>query len=195
MIADLPGSLEARKKLVTTALVYLDGLAAEQSDDVALQNELSEAYLRIGQAQGYGSKANLGDRDAAMASFEKALAIRVAALAAHPDSTKTLDGICIIRNHIANLKLAKRLRRGPRRLQAGLGGSEATSSAPAGGHSPATSGGGLASVDRQYLSRSGRPGRCRRQREREGEQRRGRRGRGRVSRRCRGSDRRCWTSA
>ncbi len=107
MIADLPGSLEARKKLVETALAYLDGLAAEQSDDIQLQNELSEAYLRIGQVRGYGSKANLGDRAGAMECFQKALAIRVAALAAHPDSAKTLDGICIIRNHIANLKLSQ----------------------------------------------------------------------------------------
>ena len=107
MVADLPGSLEARKKLVTSALEYLDGLAKEASDDVGLQNELSEGYLRVGQVQGYGSKQNLGDREAAMASFERALAIRQEALAAHPDDVKTLDGICIIRNHIANLTLAQ----------------------------------------------------------------------------------------
>jgi tetratricopeptide (TPR) repeat protein len=103
MIVDLPGSLEARKKLVSTALEYLDGLAAEQSEDIDLQNELSEAYLRVGQVQGYGSRANLGDREGAMASFRKALAVREAALARQPDHRPTLDGICIIRNQIAGL--------------------------------------------------------------------------------------------
>ncbi len=103
MIVDLPGSLEARKKLVSTALEYLDGLAAEQSDDIDLQNELSEAYLRVGQVQGYGSRSNLGDREGAMASFRKALAVREAALARQPDHRLTLDGICIVRNQIAGL--------------------------------------------------------------------------------------------
>jgi predicted Ser/Thr protein kinase/tetratricopeptide (TPR) repeat protein len=103
MIVDLPGSLEARKKLVSTALEYLDGLAAEQSEDIDLQNELSEAYLRVGQVQGYGSRANLGDREGAMVSFRKALAVREAALARQPDHRLTLDGICIIRNQIAGL--------------------------------------------------------------------------------------------
>ncbi|MBL9121261.1 MAG: protein kinase [Phycisphaerae bacterium] len=107
MVADLPGSLEARKKLVTSALEYLDGLAKEATDDIELQNELSEGYLRVGQVQGYGSKQNLGDHAAAMASFRRALDVRQAALATHPDHVRTLDGICIIRNHIANLTLSQ----------------------------------------------------------------------------------------
>jgi tetratricopeptide (TPR) repeat protein/predicted Ser/Thr protein kinase len=107
MVADLPGSLEARKKIVTSALEYLDGLANEATEDVELQNELSEAYLRVGQVQGYGAKQNLGDRDGALRSFEHALAIRLAAFEAHPQHLKTLDGICITRNHIANVKVAQ----------------------------------------------------------------------------------------
>jgi tetratricopeptide (TPR) repeat protein/predicted Ser/Thr protein kinase len=75
-IVTLAGSAEARKKIVTTALQYLDRLASEAQDDVKLMNDLSEAYIKVGQAQGYGSRANLGDTAGAIESFRKAESLR-----------------------------------------------------------------------------------------------------------------------
>ena len=77
-IADLPGATPARKLIVEKALQYLDGLARESQDDPGLQRELAEAYKRIGDVQGYEFSANLGDNQAALKSYEKALAIRKA---------------------------------------------------------------------------------------------------------------------
>jgi eukaryotic-like serine/threonine-protein kinase len=74
-IAPLPGSTHARQLLVSRALVYLDGLAAEASDDADLQMELGRAYLKIGDVQGLPYQANLGDTSGALASYRKALKI------------------------------------------------------------------------------------------------------------------------
>lgn len=74
-IAPLPGSTQARQLLVSRALVYLDGLAAEAADEAELQRELARAYLKIGDVQGLPYQANLGDTKGALASYRKALKI------------------------------------------------------------------------------------------------------------------------
>jgi tetratricopeptide (TPR) repeat protein len=74
-IAPLPGSTAARELLVRRALVYLDNLAAEASDNVELRTELAGAYLKIGDVQGLPYRANLGDTAGAMTSYRKALRI------------------------------------------------------------------------------------------------------------------------
>jgi serine/threonine protein kinase len=74
-IATLPGSTPARELVVKRALQYLDGLAREASGDVDLKRELAGGYLRVGEAQGLFSEANLGKPAEARASFEKAVAL------------------------------------------------------------------------------------------------------------------------
>jgi eukaryotic-like serine/threonine-protein kinase len=88
-IATLPGSTEARQLVVTKALEYLDGLAAEATDDVSLQRELALAYDRVGDVQGNQSSANLGDVAGAQASYQKALAIRQRLADAEPNALDT----------------------------------------------------------------------------------------------------------
>lgn len=48
-IADLPEATEARALMLTRALEYLDGLAAEAGSDLALRKELPAAYRRVGE--------------------------------------------------------------------------------------------------------------------------------------------------
>jgi eukaryotic-like serine/threonine-protein kinase len=84
-IRDLPGTLPARKLLVSRALEYLDSLSQEASGDTALQRELAAAYDRVGDLLGYAGAANLGDYSGALQSYEKALSIRESSAAAHPD--------------------------------------------------------------------------------------------------------------
>ncbi|HEY0370020.1 MAG TPA: protein kinase, partial [Chthoniobacterales bacterium] len=48
MIAELPGSLAARQLVTQKAVDYLDILAREESDDLALDSELALAYTKIG---------------------------------------------------------------------------------------------------------------------------------------------------
>jgi len=76
-IKDLPGSTPARKIIVDRALQYLNVLAQQSAGDVGLQRELATAYERVGSVQGDYLENNLGDAEATMASYKKALAIRL----------------------------------------------------------------------------------------------------------------------
>ncbi|HKW98816.1 MAG TPA: protein kinase [Bryobacteraceae bacterium] len=83
-IRDLPGSTPARSLVVKRALEYLDSLAAEGRGDPSLQAEIASAYQRVGELQGDPMFPNLGDSRGALASSNKALAIREALVRADP---------------------------------------------------------------------------------------------------------------
>lgn len=85
LISHLPGAAAARQAVVETGLTYLDTLAADAADNVDLQVELAAAYLTIGDVQGDIVVANLGNVQAAVESYRKALRILDAAVAAAPD--------------------------------------------------------------------------------------------------------------
>jgi non-specific serine/threonine protein kinase/serine/threonine-protein kinase len=87
-IADLPGSTRAREALVKSALEYLNSLAQESAGDPTLQRELALAYQRVGDVQGNPTNANLGDTKGALASYQQALSIADALLAANPGDTE-----------------------------------------------------------------------------------------------------------
>jgi len=83
-IREIPGTVAARKLLVTRALEYLDRLASQAEGDRDLQAELARAYQKVGDLQGRPDFANLGDTMGAIASYRKALAIREELVAANP---------------------------------------------------------------------------------------------------------------
>ncbi len=87
-IAALPGSTAAREMLVKDATEYLDNLAQDAGDNPELQNELAQAYLKIGNVQGSVYTANLGDSDGALASYEKSIAIFEDLLKKSPNSVE-----------------------------------------------------------------------------------------------------------
>ncbi len=74
-IVNVPGTTQARALMVRTAIDYLGRLASEASDDRSLQRELAAAYVKVGDAQGHPTSANLGDTAGARASYERAIAI------------------------------------------------------------------------------------------------------------------------
>ncbi len=74
-IADVPGTVAARRLVAARGLQYLDSLASEAGGDHALQLELAEAYLKVGDVQGRPYTANLGDTTGALRSYEKAIEI------------------------------------------------------------------------------------------------------------------------
>ncbi len=90
-IVELPGSTEARKLLLDTAVNYLDSLAVDAKDDPALQREIAEGYLRVGRVLGNTGSANLGDTAGALASFRKALTIDQALAGQAPRDQAALD--------------------------------------------------------------------------------------------------------
>jgi eukaryotic-like serine/threonine-protein kinase len=77
-IANLPGALTARQALVSKAEEYLETLAREAEGDRDLQRELAAAYQRLGDVQGGSRSSNLGDSDAALASYLRARTLREA---------------------------------------------------------------------------------------------------------------------
>lgn len=76
LIEPLPGAIEARRRLVRTGLEYLDRLAQDAGDNLELLEELAEAYFRIGDIQGNPRRANLGDAEAALASYATSIDLR-----------------------------------------------------------------------------------------------------------------------
>ena len=84
-IAELPGSMPARRLVVERALVYLERLSRVRTNDPALQRDLATAYERVARVQGGLFESHLGDTEGARKSLGRALAIREG-LAARPGS-------------------------------------------------------------------------------------------------------------
>jgi len=69
----VPGSLQARRLVVTKALEYLDQLGREVGADVGLTEQVAAAYVRIGDSQGNPYHPNVGDANGALSSYTRAL--------------------------------------------------------------------------------------------------------------------------
>ena len=82
-IARLAGSTETRQLLVQRAQEYLDSLSAEAGNDQDLRREVAVAYRKVGDIQGNPSYSNLGDLKGALASYQKALGMLEAIVAAN----------------------------------------------------------------------------------------------------------------
>jgi tetratricopeptide (TPR) repeat protein/predicted Ser/Thr protein kinase len=87
-IAQLPGSTEARKAIVQTALTYLENLRQEAAGDASLTKELATAYERIGDVQGLPNESNLGDTAGALSSYRRAEAL-LTSIRSKDDSMKS----------------------------------------------------------------------------------------------------------
>lgn len=88
-IHDLPGATPARQLIVTKALEYLDRLAREARGDRALQLELADAYLKVGDVQGKPYTPNLGDSAGALRSYTKSSEITTPLAKAEHGSSST----------------------------------------------------------------------------------------------------------
>ena len=84
-IVNVPGTTRARALMVRTASEYLAGLAREAGGDLGLQRELAGAFVKVGDAQGHPTSANIGETAAARASYERAIEIASAVLRVAPD--------------------------------------------------------------------------------------------------------------
>ncbi len=67
------GATKLKARLAEEALRYLDGLAQEAQGDRALQIELAEGYLRVGDVLGNYTKENLGQSERAAAAYRKGM--------------------------------------------------------------------------------------------------------------------------
>ena len=84
----LPGSTTAREMLARRVLKYLDQLAKEEVNDASLQRDLAAAYERLGDVEGGPTVANLGNTQAALDAYGKAIAIFDALGSARPNDAQ-----------------------------------------------------------------------------------------------------------
>lgn len=88
-IRTLPGATAARQVVVSRALEYLNKLSLHAADDAALQLELAQAYLKIGDVQGKPYNPNLGDPSGALQSYGRAAEIAAALVAKEAGTNDT----------------------------------------------------------------------------------------------------------
>ena len=71
--------------MVGIAVTYLTAMSKERSNDPTLDAELATGFYYLGQVQGNPYKPNLGNRAAALTSFEGGLAIERRSLLRQPN--------------------------------------------------------------------------------------------------------------
>lgn len=87
-IRDLPGATQARQKILSTAVQYLDRLSASHPSEAALLRELAAGYQRVADLEGSdGRGANLGNPKAALANYAKSIALWDQVLTQEPNDT------------------------------------------------------------------------------------------------------------
>lgn len=89
-IRTLPGSTQARERLVSIALQYLDGLSANAHGDLDLTEELGDGYMRVAMVQGVPTGLNLGQKDKAEANLNRAEQLMDGVLASRPRDRNAL---------------------------------------------------------------------------------------------------------
>jgi tetratricopeptide (TPR) repeat protein len=72
-VQPLPGSTPLRRQIVSEALTYLERLRSDPNRDDGLSLEMARAYHRVGDVQGNQSVPNLGDHDASLQSYRRAI--------------------------------------------------------------------------------------------------------------------------
>ena len=95
-IRTLPGSIDARRRLVTVSLDYLEGLSPEARRNLDLAQEIAEGYWRLGRIQGVNAEPNLGDPMKAEVSLKKADALMDTVLASRPRERNALFRSAVI---------------------------------------------------------------------------------------------------
>jgi tRNA A-37 threonylcarbamoyl transferase component Bud32/tetratricopeptide (TPR) repeat protein len=95
-IRTLPGSIEARQKLVAASLQYLEGLSRETRGNPDLTEEVADGYWRMARIQGVNAEFNLGDTPGADQNLRKADALIGSVLAARPEDRNALFRAAVI---------------------------------------------------------------------------------------------------
>jgi len=73
-LADVPGTIQARRRLVEQARKYLDRVAEDAQGDAGLLADLSRTERRLGEIAGDPMSPNIGDTPAAFQHYAKAVA-------------------------------------------------------------------------------------------------------------------------
>jgi tetratricopeptide (TPR) repeat protein/predicted Ser/Thr protein kinase len=102
-IQNLAGSTPARVLIAKTGTEYLDRLASEANQDPALQVEIAQGYLRIGDVEGNPFLPNVGNTQAAIKDYRKALALVTAVVSVNPKNAKARQAMAQANIDLASL--------------------------------------------------------------------------------------------
>jgi len=92
-IANLSGSLEARRAMLGTTVAYLEKLRAEAGGDPEFLLLLGDSYQELGDLQGGSERPSLGDFAGAVDYYNKALGILVPLTARYPSDVRYRIGL------------------------------------------------------------------------------------------------------
>ena len=92
----LPGSVDARQRLVSASLEYLEGLSPEARGNLDLAQDIADGYWRLGRIEGVNAEFNLGDPAKAEQSLKKADALIDAVLTSRPKDRNALFRSAVI---------------------------------------------------------------------------------------------------
>ena len=84
-IAELPGAVEVRQRMVRTTLAYLQNLEKTHGLDDRMRLVLSSAYLKIGAVQGDPTGPSLQDSEGALRSYRQSEAVLAPLYRRRPD--------------------------------------------------------------------------------------------------------------
>lgn len=83
-LQNVPASTALQKEVVQKATGFLDALSSDPSAGTALRLELAAGYQKLGDVLGNPYRASLGEREKAIETYDKALAILAPVLKAEP---------------------------------------------------------------------------------------------------------------
>ncbi len=89
-IERLPGSTDARRKIVATTLQFLEDLSNDANSDDRLREVLSAAYFKVADVQGYPLHPNLGDNAGALGNYRKSIDLIDTLLQKQPNNPRYL---------------------------------------------------------------------------------------------------------
>ncbi|MGV3711061.1 MAG: protein kinase domain-containing protein, partial [Gemmatimonas sp.] len=102
-IVPLAGATPVRAMLVRQGLASLDGLLKEAAGDTVLERELSMAYQRMGAVQGNSYYSNLGESEAALASYRTAVQLLERSTDTTSRNTKALMALALAHRGLADM--------------------------------------------------------------------------------------------
>jgi len=139
-LADLPGSIEARREIMSESAAYLDSLSADLDDEPDLLLEVASSYEQLADLQRNMVSSDLGDTAAALKHHEKARSLRARALDLRPAHAETITSLATSAIRIGDM----------RRAQGDLEGAIARYREGAGLWDRAENAGGIAELDAMH---------------------------------------------
>ncbi|MGQ0540845.1 MAG: protein kinase domain-containing protein, partial [Blastocatellia bacterium] len=107
-IKDLPGTTEAKEKLIADAVNYLDSVSSENIGDPEHQRELVQAYQKLAEIKGMTKgTGDLGDRAGSFDYYQKALMIQENLVASDPSNVQDQRRLASLLADISYLSMGK----------------------------------------------------------------------------------------